>query len=65
MLFRPLAGQACEPLWDGKGVPPLLIALHQPNKDPLQSRATFFLVEEAVTSQSKLDLSVNLSKRIS
>ena len=61
MLFRLPA--ACPPLWDGSGLPPLIMALHQPNANPMRSRAMLYLVKEEIVD-GKCHLKVDGSKRI-
>ena len=61
MLFRPV--KKCEPLWNGDGMPPLIIALHQPNRNPLDSRATFMVVEENVVN-GRLELRIDLTRKV-
>ena len=57
MLFRPLASDACAPLHDGESAPPLLMALHSPNKDVMASRCRIFRISETVVN-GKLELRV-------
>ena len=60
-LFRPHPGRAIVfsngAAWNGEGVPPLVMALHAPNKCVADSRPRFVMLEEAVVG-GKLTLSM-------
>lgn len=50
-------------IWNGRGIRPLVLALHSPNKDPFQSTVRFYRLNEFVVD-GKLALSVVFEEEV-